>query len=125
MRRTVIFQIVFILICLGCQPRPPGDERSTQTPTREAPATSTVLASSSPSPTLEAPAVTPTLPSLVIPHFANGQAVTITEIQMVDSLTGWALGVDDDARPGRSFLIAPMPGSCMSRAKVFLWALKR
>jgi len=98
MRRTVIFQIVFILICLGCQPRPPGDERSTQTPTREAPATSTVLASSSPSPTLEAPAVTPTLPSVVIPHFANGQAVTITEIQMVDSLTGWALGVDDDAR---------------------------
>ena len=96
MRRLITFQVLFILLCLGCQPA----TSETVTPTRGARATSTrPIASTvtpSPSPTEVVP--TPTLPPPTIPRFEPGQAVTITYIRMIDDQIGWALGIDDDAR---------------------------
>ncbi len=98
MRRVITFQILFVLLCLGCQPKTPEAEQMTPTSAARATAARPTVTVKAPTPTPTPVPPTPTPLPDTIPHFGGGQAVAITYIKMVDDQIGWALGIDDDAR---------------------------
>ena len=101
MRRLTLIASLLLILLGGCQSSQTTptvmtpSSTQTPTPTLTPTATSTSPPPTSPAPTTPPDTLTPTPASQPLPALREGQNVTITEIHMVTTTQGWAIGYQD------------------------------